>query len=211
MPLAVFDRRRTGDSSRAVASHALGDVRFWFAALALAIGLFSGIKPVRAEAPATYMQRVANELVTASRTNSQQAFAAVIRRHADIPHIGMSSLGSYARVLPSTDRPSYFSGLINFISRYAATNSPKYPIATAVAMSQTTEDNTGVYVDSSITLKSGESYDVRWWLVRSGASFKVRDAQVVGFWMSPFLKNLFENYIGENGGNPKALVVALNR
>ena len=39
----------------------------------------------------------------------------------------------------------------------------------------------------------------------------MRDAQVLGFWMSPFLKDLFEKYIGENGGNPRALVVALNR
>lgn len=203
--------RNAAMPSRVVARRSVIDPRHWLAAFAIALGVFGGAQQVRAEAPATYLQRVANELVTASRTNSQQAFAAVIRRHADIPHIGMSSLGSYARVLPTSDRPSYFSGLINFIGRYAATNSPKYPVASAIAMSQTTEDNTGVYVDSRVTLKSGESYDVRWWLVRSGASFKVRDAQVVGFWMSPFLKNLFENYIGENGGNPKALVVALNR
>jgi phospholipid transport system substrate-binding protein len=39
----------------------------------------------------------------------------------------------------------------------------------------------------------------------------VRDAQVIGFWMTSFLDNLFQNYISENGGNPKALVVALNR
>lgn len=211
MPLAVSAGHRPTAPSRVLARQAAADPRRWIAAFAIAIGIFGSAQQARAEAPATYLQRVANELVTASRSNSQQAFAAVIRRHADIPHIGMASLGSYARVLPTADRPSYFSGLINFIARYAATNSPKYPIASAVAMSQTTEDNTGVYVDSRITLKSGEGYDVRWWLVRSGASFKVRDAQVVGFWMSPFLKNLFENYIVENGGNPKALVVALNR
>jgi phospholipid transport system substrate-binding protein len=39
----------------------------------------------------------------------------------------------------------------------------------------------------------------------------VRDAMVVGFWMTPFLKKLFEDYIAENGGNPSALVAALNR
>lgn len=211
MPIAVNSCRRAGAVTVTPASMALANARHWLAALAVMIGVFAGTPAVRAEAPATYMQRVANELVTAARTNSPQAFAAVIRRHADIPHIGMSSLGSYARVLAATDRPTYFSGLISFIARYAATNSPKYPVASAVAMAQTTEDSNGVYVDSRITLRSGENYDVRWWLVRSGASFKVRDAQVVGFWMSPFLKNLFENYIGENGGNPKALVVALNR
>lgn len=183
----------------------------WLASLGLLTAFIIAAGPARAEAPATYMQRVANELVAASRTGAAANFAAVIRRHADVPHIGISSLGSYARALAAMDRPSYFSGMVSFIARYAATNAPKYPVASAIMLSQTTEDSGGVYVDSRITLRSGETYDVRWWLVRSGASFKVRDAQVAGFWMSPFLKSLFENYIGENGGNPKALVIALNR
>ena len=29
--------------------------------------------------------------------------------------------------------------------------------------------------------------------------------------MTSFLDTLFQNYIGENGGNPKALVIALNK
>ncbi len=167
--------------------------------------------PARAEAPTTYMQRVMNELVTASRTGSSSAFANVMRRHADVHYIGMFSLGSYARGLSAQDRPSYMAGMVNFISRYAAKEAPKYPVASAVVVGQTQEEKGGVYVDSRITLKGGDAYDVRWWLVRSGQGYKVRDAQAVGFWMSPFLKTLFENYIAENGGNPRALVLALNR
>jgi phospholipid transport system substrate-binding protein len=34
---------------------------------------------------------------------------------------------------------------------------------------------------------------------------------VLGFWMTPFLKKLFEDYIAQNGGNPSALVAALSR
>jgi phospholipid transport system substrate-binding protein len=34
---------------------------------------------------------------------------------------------------------------------------------------------------------------------------------VMGFWASTTLDNLFQNYITENGNNPRALVVALNR
>ena len=37
------------------------------------------------------------------------------------------------------------------------------------------------------------------------------DAQVLGFWMTPFLATLFQNYIAENGGSSKALIMALNR
>jgi phospholipid transport system substrate-binding protein len=58
---------------------------------------------------------------------------------------------------------------------------------------------------------AGSPYDVRWRLVRSGQSYKVRDAQVLGFWVSTTLDNLFQDYINNNGNNPRALVVALNR
>jgi phospholipid transport system substrate-binding protein len=66
-------------------------------------------------------------------------------------------------------------------------------------------------VDSKITLSDGSAYDVRWLVVRYGNTYKVRDAMVLGLWMTPFLKKLFEDYIAQNGGNPRALVTALNR
>jgi phospholipid transport system substrate-binding protein len=165
----------------------------------------------RAEAPAIYMQRVANQLVAAGRSGSASAFAAAFRSHADIPTIGLYSLGSYAERLPKAERSTYYSGMINFIARYAATEAPKYPVASAIVLGQTEETKTGAYVDSKVTLTDGSTYDVRWWLVRRGATFKVADAQVLGFWARESLKSLFEKYIAENGGNPQALVIALNR
>jgi phospholipid transport system substrate-binding protein len=166
---------------------------------------------VRAESPAGYMKRVGNELLAASRSGSASQFAMVLNANADIPSIGLSALGSYARVLPRADRPIYYNGMINFIARYAAKESPKYPVARFIVTAQSDEDVRGTYVDSRITLATGEAYDIRWLVVRRGQTYKVRDAQVIGFWMTSFLDNLFQNYISENGGNPKALVVALNR
>lgn len=164
-----------------------------------------------AETATAYMQRVANELVAASRTGSQAAFAAAIRNNADVPAIGLSALGGYAQSLPKAERPQYYNGMINFIARYAAKEAPKYPVAKAIVVGQSEETAGGAYVDSRVQLKSGESYDVRWKLVRRGTTYKVRDAEVIGFEMTSFLNTLFQNYIGENGGNPRALVVALNR
>jgi len=187
------------------------------ATLAVAVGLLSGapfgavMSAHAAEQPAKYMQRVGRALVAASRTGSAEAFAGAVRSHSDYPSIGLYSLGSYARGLPRDDRQPYFNGMINFIARYAAKESPKYPVANFVVTGQTNESRTGSYVDSRVTLRDGTSYDVRWLVVRRGGTYKVRDAQVLGFWMSPFLKDLFENYISENGGNPRALVLALNR
>ena len=166
---------------------------------------------VRAESPAAYMKRVGNELLAASRSGSASQFAMVLNANADVPSIGLNALGSYARVLPRADRPIYYNGMINFIARYASKEAPKYPVARFIVTAQSDEDVRGTYVDSHITLVSGESYDVRWLIVRRDQGYKVRDAQVIGFWMTSFLDNLFQNYISENGGNPKALVVALNR
>jgi ABC-type transporter MlaC component len=66
-------------------------------------------------------------------------------------------------------------------------------------------------VDSVITLRDGSNYDVRWLLSDKGSTYRVRDAMVYGFWMTPFLKKLFESYIAENGGHVRALVAVLNR
>jgi phospholipid transport system substrate-binding protein len=165
----------------------------------------------RAETPATYMQRVANELMAASRTGSMSSIAAVIRAHADVPSIGLTALGSYRPRLPESDKPAYYTGMVNFIARYAAKEAPKYPVARATMIGQSAANSVTSYVDSRVTLRDGSSYDVRWVINKRGGGYKVRDAEVIGFRMTSFLDTLFQNYIGDHGGNPKALVIALNK
>lgn len=196
------------DASRTVLKRQ--QIGLWLAVMLIAATIAPQAS-IAGEAPARYMQRVAKQLVTAARSASHNDFATAVRSHADYRTIGLYSLGTYRRGLPRSDQNSYFSGMINFIARYAANNAPKYPVARAIVTGQTQESKSGVHVDTRVTLTDGTSYDVRWLLVRRGSTWKVRDAQVMGFWMSPFLKDLFENYISENGGNPRALVVALNR
>ena len=179
--------------------------------LGCGLGLAGFANLARAEAPSAYMQRVANELMAAARTGSSSSMAAVIRAHADVPSIGLTALGSYKQQLSQTDRPAYYNGVINFIARYGAKEAPKYPVSRAVMVSQSAANSATSYVDSRVTLRSGESYDVRWVINRRGSVYKVRDAEIIGFRMTSFLDTLFQNYIGENGGNPKALVIALNK
>ncbi len=177
-------------------------------ALMVALLAIAAAGAARAESPGAYMQRVHADLIAAQRSGSISAFSNALRAHMDVPSIGLTALGPHAATLPKAERPVYFSGMIKFISKYAATEAPKYPVASAVVTGQ---DPAGLTVDSRITLRSGETYDVRWKLVRRGDTYKVRDAQVIGFWMSSFLDNLFQNYISENGNNPRALVLALSR
>ncbi len=177
------------------------------------IACFAGLTAsgARAESPAVYMQRVQNELIAAQRSGGVEAYATVLRSHMDVQGIGLTALGPHARTLPKTDRPTYYNGMINFISKYAAKEGPKYIVTRATVTGQGPGDAGGTNVDSHITLAGGDGYDIRWLVVKSGSTYKVRDAQVVGFWMTSFLDDLFQNYITENGNNPRALVLALSR
>jgi phospholipid transport system substrate-binding protein len=169
------------------------------------------VTPARAETASAFMQRAANDLLAANRAQSPALFGSALRRYGDVPGIGLTALGDYAGALPKTDRPLYYNGIVNFISRYAANESGRYAVAKAVVLGQSDETATGAAVETRVELKNGDTYDVRWQLVRYGGSYKIRDAQVLGFWMTPFLGDLFQKYIAENGGSSKALILALNR
>jgi len=168
--------------------------------------------PARAADPAVvFMAQVGRDLMAAARSRSPAMMAAVVERHGDVTQIGLYSLGEYRTRLPHAERPSYYSGMARFIGRYAATEAPKYPVARVEWSNQSVRGASGLMVDSRVVLADGSGYDVRWLLFKYGNSYKVRDAMVLGFWMTPFLKKLFEDYIAQNGGNPRALTAALNR
>ena len=182
-------------------------------AIAVLTWLAVSLMPTTASAdPAVqFVQRMANELHVAARARSPQLISSVIQRYGDVSHIGSYSLGSYRAQLTATDRQPYLTGIVRFLGRYAASEAPKYQVASYQILSPSMQGANGLMVDSKITLKDGTTYEVRWLLSRYGNTYRVRDAMVFGFWMTPFLKKLFENYVGENGGNVKALVAVLNR
>jgi phospholipid transport system substrate-binding protein len=164
------------------------------------------------EEPAVeFMKRVARDLIAAANSGSPQAFADAINHYGHFRAIGDYALGTYKPRLQAADRETYYSGMVRFIARYAAGESGKYPVSHAEIFGPPTQTTKGVFVDSRVHLKDGSSYDVQWRLIPQGGSFRVFDAQVLSFWMTPFLKDLFEKYVGENNGNVQALVVALNR
>jgi phospholipid transport system substrate-binding protein len=168
--------------------------------------------PARAADPAVvYMAQVGRDLMAAARTRSPGVMANVIHRHGDVGVIGNYSLGAYRSKLSEADRPAYLSGMVRFISRYAASEAPKYPVVRVEWSNQSMRGSGGVMVDSKVVMADGTAYDVRWLLAKYGNSYKVRDAMVLGFWMTPFLRKLFEDYIAQNGGNPRALTAVLNR
>jgi len=182
-----------------------------FAVFALA-GLTAAPPRAAAADPAVkFMAQVGRDLIAAARTRSPTVMASVIERYGDVSYIGLYSLGSYRHMLSADEKTTYYTGMVRFISRYASAEAPKYPVTRVEWSDQSFRGANGVMVDSKVILEDGSTYEVRWLLVQRGGTYKVRDAMVVGFWMTPFLKQLFEEYIAQNGGHPRALVAALNR
>jgi phospholipid transport system substrate-binding protein len=158
-----------------------------------------------------FMAQVGRELMAAARTQSPSVISGVFQRYADVTYIGLYSLGSYRNALPQSERSNYFAGMVRFIGRYAATEAPKYPIAKVEWANESIPGANGIMVDSRITLSDGSAYDVRWVVVRHRNTFRVRDAMIGIFSSTQLLQKLFEDYIAQNGGNPRALVAVLNR
>jgi phospholipid transport system substrate-binding protein len=182
----------------------------WLALIAQSIP-YASTPALAADPAVVFMAQVGRELTRAARTRSPGVMANVIQRYGDVRVIGNYSLGAYRARLAEGDREAYYSGMVRFISRYAAGEAPKYPVARVEWSNQSMRAASGIAVDSKVVLTDGTEYEVRWLLGRYGNTYKVRDAMVLGFWMTPFLKKLFEDYIAQNGGNPRALTTALNR
>ena len=179
--------------------------------LLLAFGQVAAAGTVRAADPAVaFMDKVARELLAATRTKSPDLISSVISRYGDVGYIGSYALGNYRSQLQAADKPTYTSGMTRFIGRYAAQQAPKYPVAKYEILSSL-QGGSGLMVDSRITLRDGTTYDVRWLLSKYGNTYRVKDAMVYGFWMTPFLRKIFENYIAEHSGNVKALVAVLSK
>jgi phospholipid transport system substrate-binding protein len=164
-----------------------------------------------ADPAVAFMDRAAKDIIAASRTRSLVTLQASIMRHADLGYMGGIGLGDYRDKLAPADKQSYYGGMTRFMSKYALSESSKYQVSHLTFQPGSRPAKYGLMVDSTIHMKDGASYDVQWMLSKQGSTYKIRDAQILTFWMTPQLQRLFTNYIGENGGNVKALLIALNR
>ena len=181
-------------------------------ALALSAVLYFGVSAAEAKSPAaSYMERVAVELVKAGRTSSRSAFYQSIVRYADTRHIGTYSLGIYLPNLKNTRKKAYYDGVRRFVARYFAAQSRKYHVSRVEIQPNERKSGRSILVDSKIHLSSGTTYKVVWKLRKAGKGFQIQDARILGFWLTPFLRSAFVNYVKKNGGDVEKLIVALKR
>lgn len=182
-------------------------------AIAMIIGV-AFLAPSQSEAApdaaVSYMKRVSKDLFAAARSGSTDKMARAVRRHADIKTIGLYSLGTYASRLPKSSRPSYFSGVTRFMARYFMSQHAYYKITSATIETPSITENGKTYVDSTVFLESGSSYNVRWVLLRRGKRYKISDVRFLGFSLIALQGNLFRRYIQDHNGNVNALIIALS-
>lgn len=197
-----------GQSARRGAAYGAGLISVIAVLIAWTVPAASALA---ADPAVEFMQKVSRELILAQRSRSEALMAAAINRYGANSAIALSALGDYRPKLAATDHPSLVTGTVAFLARYATAESSKYPVSNVEFLPESRRAKYGLMVDSKIILRDGSSYDVSWMVVKVGTTYRVRDAQVMGFWMTPFLQKLYEDYIGQNGGNPKALLTALNR
>jgi hypothetical protein len=101
-----------------------------------------------------FAARVARDLMAAVRTQSPAAaLADVFRRHGDLPHVGLYSLGSYRDRLPRAEQANYYEGMVRFVSRYVASEAPKYAVNRIEWSNSSLRESTGMtMVDAQFTL-----------------------------------------------------------
>lgn len=179
--------------------------------LLFSLAALNGPATAAADAPAAFMQRVSKELLRAHRANSEAKLTRVIRSRGDVAAMGRFSLGTYYARLKNGSRTSYFNGMTKFMARYVVSQSKTYRVARAEILRPSKRRGRDFTVDSRVTLTDGTVYNVQWLLAKRGKTFKVRDVNVLGFWVMPFQRNLFRSYVRKANGNVNALVLALNQ
>lgn len=157
-----------------------------------------------------FMKAVAKELMAAVRSGDKRNLELVINKYADLKAIGNYSLGDYEKKLPRRKRPKYYRGVAKFMARYFMDESKKYKVRSAKVSSPSFKEYGESIVDSVVRLEDGSQYEVQWRLTKKNRRFKIRDIRILGLWMVPYQRNLFNDFVVKRGGNVNDLVIALN-
>jgi phospholipid transport system substrate-binding protein len=180
----------------------------------LLIGLLGAATPqalAAGEHPSVgYMRQVGKELLAAHRSGTVPSFLRVVQRYADVPAIAEAALGKYSDKIKTDQRSRYQRGVAVYMSRYFALQSRDYTVAKYEVGEATVDSNKDVIVNTKVYLMTGQSYNVGWRLVWKGGKYKIRDAKILGFWLTSFQRSDFTNYLDKRNGDINKLIVALS-
>jgi phospholipid transport system substrate-binding protein len=157
----------------------------------------------------SYMNKVGSDLLNAHRRATTASFLRVVQRHSDVSSIADYALGDYGSKLPAAQKARYQRGVAVFMSRYLAAQSREYTIAKFEVLDAAVDDSKDVIVNTKVYLMNGQIFNVGWKLVWRGGAYRVRDARVLGFWLTNGLKSEITSFLGKRNGDFGLLIKAL--
>ncbi len=180
-----------------------------FMAVFIASLHFSTFASATEKSVISFMNDLAQSAIQANQAVDRSDMEKIIRDNVDVESIGDYSLGSYLGKLPKSEFEKYYDSVTNFMARYAATQSRYYQVADVEFYRPKRHRDNTITLKSKITMTSGTSYRVKWKIVQTDGQYKILDASIFGFWLSPFQRRLFQSYVRENNHNVHALVAVL--
>ena len=169
----------------------------------------SAVADIRGGAVLSFMNDLARTAIEANKTIDRSGLEKLIRKNVDVESIGDYSLGTYIAALSDKDVETYYEAVTNFMARYAAMQSRHYQIENAEFYRPKYHKDGAITLKSRITLANGSSYRVKWKIVEADGKFKVLDASIFGFWLTPFQRRMFQSYVRNNNDDVQALVHVL--
>jgi len=176
-------------------------------AAAAALTATVGTRPALAlNALETYVQRRGNEVIAAANASSASRFQSLMRRHADMRHIGQFALGSYANRLPASRRGEYQRLFEAWLGRKFVKHSRRL---TGKSFQVTTSRGGPVtYIVNGRVLGGGRmpvSFRVR----RTGGGYKVRDVNIGGIWLTLTIREAITRHLRRSNGDFNVLFAYL--
>jgi phospholipid transport system substrate-binding protein len=156
-----------------------------------------------------YMNKVGSDLLFAHRRATTASFLRVVQRHSDVGSIADYALGDYGSKLPSAQKARYQRGVAVFMSRYLAAQSREYTVAKFEVQDAAVDSDKDVIVSTKVYLMNGQIFNVGWKLVWRGGSYRVRDARILGFWLTSGLKSEVTSFLNKRNGDFGLLIKAL--
>ncbi len=157
----------------------------------------------------SYMTKVGSDLLNAHRRATTASFLRVVQRHSDVGSIADYALGDYGSKLPAAQKARYQRGVAVFMSRYLAAQSREYTIAKFEIIDAAVDSSKDVIVNSKVYLMNGQIFKVSWKLVWRGGAYRVRDASILGFWLTTGLKSEVTTFLNKRNGDFGLLIKAL--
>ena len=171
----------------------------------------STLADARTGSVVNFMNTLAETAIQANQKIDRNELEEIIRNHVDVEGIGNFALGSYLTQLRTAEMDGYYDAVINFLARYAAMQSRRYQVEKAEFYRPSYHKDNTITLRSKVTLAGGTSYRVKWRIIKTDGKFKVLDAKILGFWLTPIQRRMFRSYIRENNDDVHALVDVLGQ